>query len=82
MLTVRPSVREQFQKGKVRKAWLSSVTLFDKFGGLYIRIMKKNLQILKKDCKCLITALFLCLISTHVFSLCMDILQEIRKKIL
>lgn len=48
MLTVRPSVREQFQKGNVGKAWLSSVILFDKFGGLYILIMKKNLQALKK----------------------------------
>lgn len=82
MLTVRPSVREQFQKGNVRMAWLSSVILFDKFGGLYILIMKKNLQTLTKNQKCLIIALFLCLISAHVFSPCLDILQEVRKKIL
>lgn len=42
MLTVRPSVREQFQEGNVRKAWLSSVILFDKFGGLYMLIKRKT----------------------------------------
>lgn len=80
MLTVRPSVMEQLQKGNVRKALLSSVILFDKFGGLYIPTIEKNLHTLKRDRKCLIIALFVCLISTHVFPLCLDILQEVRKK--
>lgn len=57
---------EQLQKGNVRKALLSSVILFDKFGGLYIPTIEKNLHTLKRDRKCLIIALFVCLISTRL----------------